>query len=64
MSSLAEVAIAKTDFELVKHPAYSSDSAPSDYVLLPKLKEHLREKIFSLDRSIFFQEILEMGKLY
>lgn len=34
-------------FELIDHPPYSPDLAPSDYYLFPKLKKHLKGKRFS-----------------
>lgn len=44
------IALQKIDeigFELVDHPPYSPDLAPSDYYLFPKLKKHLKGKRFS-----------------
>lgn len=41
----AQVAVAeaaKCGFELLPHPPYSPDLAPSDFYLFPKLKSHLR----------------------
>ena len=34
-------------FELLPHPAYSPDSAPSDFHLFPNLKKHLERIKFS-----------------
>jgi [histone H3]-lysine36 N-dimethyltransferase SETMAR len=73
-SAIAKAAIAKAGFELVEHPPYSPDLAPSDFRLFPKLKEHLRGKRFSSDNDVIcavnqwfaaveqslFQEALEM----
>ena len=37
-------AVHKCGFELVNHPPYSSDLAPSDYFLFPYIKKHLAGK--------------------
>ena len=72
--AVATAAIAQAGFELVKHPPYSPDLAPSDYRLFPKLKEHLRGKRFPSNNDVicavnqwfaeaeqsFFREALEM----
>jgi histone-lysine N-methyltransferase SETMAR len=34
-------------FEVLKHPAYSPDLAPSNYYLFPNLKKHLKGRKFS-----------------
>lgn len=39
-------AIEETGFELLEHPPYSPDLAPSDFYLFPRLKEHLRGNKF------------------
>ena len=73
-SLVAMAAISTAGFELLDHPPYSPDLAPSDYRLFPKLKEHLRGKKFSSDNEVitsvnqwfaevgqpFFQEAVEM----
>ena len=73
-SLVAMAAISTEGFELLDHPPYSSDLAPSDYRVFPKLKEHLRAKKFSSDNEVmrsvnqwfaevgqrFFQEAVEM----
>jgi histone-lysine N-methyltransferase SETMAR len=51
-SHVAMVAIRDAGFELMDHPAYSPDLAPSDFFLFPKLKEHLRGKKFSCDNDV------------
>lgn len=38
-STVAKAAIDKTSFDLLEHPPYSTDLAPSDYSLFPKLSE-------------------------
>ena len=35
-------AATKCGFEILPHPSYFSDMAPSDFYLFPKLKSHLR----------------------
>lgn len=45
-------AILESGFELVDHPPYSPDLAPSDFFLFPKLKEHLRGQKFSGDDEL------------
>jgi histone-lysine N-methyltransferase SETMAR len=39
--------LADLHFEILKHPAYSPDLAPSDYYLFPNLKERLKGRKFS-----------------
>jgi histone-lysine N-methyltransferase SETMAR len=39
--------LADLHFEVLKHPAYSPDLAPSDYYLYPNLKKHLKGRKFS-----------------
>jgi histone-lysine N-methyltransferase SETMAR len=34
-------------FEVLKHPAYPPDLAPTDYCLFPNLKKHLKGRKFS-----------------
>jgi histone-lysine N-methyltransferase SETMAR len=34
-------------FEVLKHPAYSPDLAPSDYYLFPNINKHLKGRKFS-----------------
>lgn len=41
-AAVAMTAIQETGFELLEHPPYSPDLAPSDFYLFPRLKEHLR----------------------
>ena len=45
-SRVAVAAAAECGFELLPHPPYSPDLAPSDFYLFPKLKSHLRGRIF------------------
>jgi histone-lysine N-methyltransferase SETMAR len=39
--------LADLHFEVLKHPAYSPDLAPSDYYLFLNLKKHLKGRKFS-----------------
>ena len=45
-------AINESGFELVDHPPYSPDLAPSHFFLFPKMKEHLRGQKFSGDDEL------------
>lgn len=51
-SCVAMAAIHEAGFNLLDHPPYSPDLAPSDYRLFPKLKEYLRGKKFSSDNEV------------
>ncbi|UYV83922.1 hypothetical protein LAZ67_X000612 [Cordylochernes scorpioides] len=44
--------IIKLDFEVLEHPAYSPDLAPSDYFLFGLLKKELKGKAFDLDEDV------------
>ena len=51
----AQVAVAeatKCGFELLPHPPYSPDLAPSDFYLFPKLKSHIRGRHFESDDDV------------
>ena len=39
-------------FELVDHPPYSPDLAPSDYFLFPNIKKHLAGKQYRTDDEV------------
>lgn len=45
-AAVAMAVIQEMGFELVEHPPYSPDLAPSDFYLFPRLKKHLRGKKF------------------
>ena len=47
--NIVQVAIRKTGFVDLNHPAYSPDIAPSDYYIFSNLKKVLRGKNFSGD---------------
>lgn len=51
-AAIAMAAIQEAGFELVEHPPYSPDLAPSDFYLFPRLKEHLRGKKFDDDSDV------------
>lgn len=52
-------------FEVLNHPPYSPDLAPSDYYLFPNLKKHLAGRKFSTNEEViaeterFFEELGE-----
>ena len=46
ISSFPEDAVDGNGFELIPHPAYSPDLAPSDYFLFPNLKKDIRGRHF------------------
>jgi hypothetical protein len=43
---------ADLQFEVLEHPAYSSDFAPSDSYLLSNLKKHLKGRKFSSTEEV------------
>jgi len=52
-SSRIAVASAKQcGFELLPHPSYSPDLAPSDFYLFPELKENIRGQVFDSDYDV------------
>lgn len=51
-SHVAMAAIHAAGFEVVDHPPYSPDLAPSDFHLFPKLKQHLRGQVFPDDNAV------------
>lgn len=51
-SRVAMAALQKLGFEILPHPPYSPDLAPSDYYLFPNLKKELRGKKFSSDEEV------------
>ena len=51
----AQVAVSSATncgFEILEHPAYSPDLAPSDFYLFPTLKKELRGRIFDSDDEV------------
>jgi len=50
--AVAMSAAAECGYELLPHPPYSSDLAPSDFCLFPLLKEHLSGTHFSSDNDV------------
>jgi histone-lysine N-methyltransferase SETMAR len=46
-AAITQQKLADTHFEVLKHPAYSPDLAPSDYCLFPNHKKHLKGRKFS-----------------
>jgi len=73
---IATSAAAECRYELLPHPPYSPDLAPSDFYLFPKLKEHLRGSQRTCDNDVieaveefladqvtaFYQTRIEMQK--
>lgn len=51
-SRVALAALHKVGFDIIDHPPYSPDLAPSDYYLFPNLKRELRGKKFSTDEEV------------
>ena len=51
-SSEALAAIRNAGFELLRHPPYSPDLAPSDFYLFPKLKEFMKGSRFADDEDV------------
>lgn len=51
-SRVALAALHKVGFDILNHPPYSPDLAPSDYYLFPKMKKELRGKKFSTDEEV------------
>jgi len=59
-SAVATSAVAECGYELLLHPPYSPDLAPSDLYLFAVLKEHLSGTHFSSDNDV----IVLCGGLY
>ena len=54
---------AEYGYELLPHPLYSSDLAPSDFYLFPLLKEHLSGTHFSSDDEVIASvEVFQQGQ--
>jgi len=51
-SHVGQAAILESGFEEMHHPPYSPKLAPSDYHLLPNLKQHLRGQRYSTDDEL------------
>ena len=47
-----KVAIERNGYELIPHPAYSPDLAPSDFFLFPNLKKDIRGLHFRSDEEV------------
>ena len=45
-------AVERNGYELIPHPAYLSDVAPSDFFLFPNLKMDIRELYFRSDEEV------------
>ena len=44
--------VERSGYELIPHPAYSPDLAPSDFFLFPNLKKDIRELHFRSDEEV------------
>ena len=51
-SQVATTAATECEFELISHPPYSPNIAPSDFFLFPKLKSHLRGTQYGSNEGI------------
>ncbi|XP_048243687.1 histone-lysine N-methyltransferase SETMAR-like [Haliotis rufescens] len=51
-SRVAMTAVQECGYELLPHPPYSPDLAPSDFHLFPRLKKHLRGRRFEDDDEL------------
>ena len=51
-SQVAMTAATECGFEILPHPPYSPDMAPSDVYLFPKLKSHIRGTQFGSNKYI------------
>ena len=51
-AGVATSVAAECGYELLPHPPYSPDLAPSDFYLFPLLKEHLRGRQYASDNDI------------
>ncbi|XP_067653385.1 fibronectin type 3 and ankyrin repeat domains protein 1-like [Haliotis asinina] len=51
-SRVAAAAVQECGYEILPHPPYSPDLAPSDYHLFPHLKKHLRGRRFQDDNEL------------
>jgi len=53
-SSQARTAIRNAGFELLHHPPYSPDLAPSDFYLFPKLKEFMKGRNIADEENVIY----------
>ena len=51
-SQVAMTAATECGFEILPHPSYSPDKAPSDFYLFPKLQSHLRVAQFGSNEGV------------
>ena len=51
-SQVAMAAATECGFEILPHPPYSPDMAPSDFYLFPKLKFHLRDTQYGSNEDV------------
>ena len=53
-SAVAMATIRESKFELLSHPPYSPDLAPSDYHVFRSLKDSLRGQRFGCDEEVVY----------
>ena len=51
-SQVAISAVTKCGFQILSHPPYSPDMAPSDFYFFPKLKTHLRGTQYGMNEGV------------
>ena len=52
LAKFAIDAVERSGHELIPHPAYSPDLAPSDFFLFPNLKRNIRGYHFRSDKEV------------
>jgi hypothetical protein len=52
--AITQQELAELHFEVLKHPAYLSHLAPSNYHVFPNLKKHLKEMKFSTSEDVMY----------
>ena len=52
LAKIAMDAVERNGYELIPHPAYSPDLAPSDYFLFPNLKRDIRGRHFRSNEEV------------
>jgi len=62
-SAVATSAAAECGYELLLHPPYSPDLAPSNLYLFPVLKEHFSGTHFSSDNDVIVYVEVFRGKM-
>ena len=63
-SQVAMTAATECGFEILPHPPYSPDMAPSDVYLFPKLKSHIRGTQFKSNKYIINEYLGDQEKAF